>query len=794
MNSVVLWNWLKKNNSLLLHLMAIFCLALALGRLVRGTTWSLFMPVALAAALGGWWAGKSSLTGRGAAGWLLGLGIPGLFLSITGMVGTLRNLLYAGVLSIAQGIPRVYNGEPVDLLLLNTTWSAFSGHFIAVLSRLGAWIGTFASGETTTDPLANGLVWSIVLWLAGSWSGWHLRRRQQALRALAPGGVVLAVVLDYTGREIYLAILYLAIMLVLSGLTWYGKSRASWERRGVDYSESIAVDSAVAIISITMVLTSLAAATPSLSWKDLVDSIREANREGESRVAESLGLDAETNVAASAAYRSGGLPRQHLLGMPPEVLEELVLTVKTGELPPLPGESIPASVNRYYWRTITYDAYTSAGWLSSPANSLTLPANVSLMEPGPGHRVIRQQVKLVSDQDGRLYWAGTLIQVNTEVEIAWRTTPPPDPSPVQGGDMLGALAARDAYNVVSSIPQVSAAQLRATEDRYPEEVAGRYLRLPETVPERVLAKARELTATAPTPYDRALAIETYLRGFPYTLEVEPPPPGRDIVDYFLFTAQKGYCDYYASAMVVLARAAGLPARIVIGYSSGGYNWSTAQYEVRQKNAHSWPEIYFPGIGWVEFEPTAGLPEITHEGDQAGQQPIPGSESGKSLETWVRERWRMLASSLVGQILLWLVGFAAMAAIWQTGEIWILYLTPDAVAVQRLYSRLESVGLRLLPRLPGGHTPRALQTALTGHLVRQMGRRMSGLYRPAPGEIANIVGLYEAQVYSKRGPGRPQVIQGIKAWARLRWRLQLAGWRKGRSVLEKPQGSRPKQGS
>ena len=788
MNPIVLWNWLKKNNSLVLHLMAVICLALALGRLVRGTTWSLFMPVALAAALGGWWAGKSRLTGRQAGGWLLGLGIPGLFLSVTGLVVTLGNLLYSIIITISQIVLRVYDNAPVDLAPLETAWSASSGQFLAVLSRLGAWVGVLAAGQTTTDPLATGLVWSILLWLAGIWSGWHVRRHQQALRALAPGGLVLALVRDYTGKEISLSILYLGIMLVLIGLTWYGKSRASWERRGVDYSESIAIDSAVAILSITVVLTGLAAVTPSLSWQELVDNLREANGGGETRLAESLGLDAPPNVAGSAAYRSSGLPRQQLLGMPPEVLEELVLTVGTGDLPPLPNGSSPINVNRYYWRTVTYDVYTSTGWASSPARSLPLPANIPLMEPGPGHRLIRQHVNLVSDQDERLYWTGTLIQADKELEIAWRTTPPPEPPPARNGDMLGALAASNPYNVVSSIAQVSAAQMRAAGNQYPEEVAARYLRLPETVPERVLAKARELTASSLTPYDRALAIETYLRSFPYTLEVEPPPPGRDIVDYFLYTSQKGYCDYYASAMVVLARAAGLPARIVIGYASGSYNWTTAQYEVREKNAHSWPEIYFPGIGWVEFEPTAGLPAITHGGDQDSPHPGPSPAPGEMSETWLRGRWRLLGSSLGGQVILGLSGIAALVAVWQAGEIWILYFAPDAGAIQRLYARLEGKSLRLLPNLLHGHTPHALQVALVDRLARQKGHRFNALLRPAPREIARIVGLYTTQVFSQVQPGRPQVIQGIKAWARLRWRLRIAGWGVTRTTL--PQVDEP----
>ena len=148
----------------------------------------------------------------------------------------------------------------------------------------------------------------------------------------------------------------------------------------------------------------------------------------------------------------------------------------------------------------------------------------------------------------------------------------------------------------------------------PDWVANRYLTLPDELPYRVRQLALDLTAVQPNPYDRALAIEGYLREFPYTLNLPAPPANRDVVDYFLFDLKKGYCDYYASAMVVLARAAGLPARLVVGYNSGLYDPQQANYKVTEADAHAWAEVYFPGYGWVEFEPTGGRPPIERPGE------------------------------------------------------------------------------------------------------------------------------------------------------------------------------------
>jgi transglutaminase-like putative cysteine protease len=96
-----------------------------------------------------------------------------------------------------------------------------------------------------------------------------------------------------------------------------------------------------------------------------------------------------------------------------------------------------------------------------------------------------------------------------------------------------------------------------------------------------------------------------LRQYPYSLEVTGPPPNVDPVAYFLFELQAGYCDYYASAMVVMARSLGLPARMGVGYLAQPADEAGVQ-TIRQLHGHSWAEIYFAGVGWVEFEPTGSF--------------------------------------------------------------------------------------------------------------------------------------------------------------------------------------------
>jgi transglutaminase-like putative cysteine protease len=134
--------------------------------------------------------------------------------------------------------------------------------------------------------------------------------------------------------------------------------------------------------------------------------------------------------------------------------------------------------------------------------------------------------------------------------------------------------------------------------------ADQYMQLPDTLPQRIRDLADEITKDATNDYDKAVAIEDYLRhNFSYTLTPGGSDLDRDFVDQFLFEGKRGYCTYFATAMVVLLRCEGVPARYVEGYVLPGYANSRGVYEVTKKQGHAWVEVYFEGLGWLTFEPT-----------------------------------------------------------------------------------------------------------------------------------------------------------------------------------------------
>lgn len=162
------------------------------------------------------------------------------------------------------------------------------------------------------------------------------------------------------------------------------------------------------------------------------------------------------------------------------------------------------------------------------------------------------------------------------------------------------------YEVVSATGLPAPADLRRASTDYPREVRELYLELPQLDP-RIAALARSMTAHSDNNYDRALALESYLRhNFTYTLD----PAGiraEDPVASFLFESKQGYCEYFAAAMAVMLRTLEIPSRLVNGFQTGTYNRVGGDFVVRARDAHTWVEAYFPAYGWIPFDPTPADP-------------------------------------------------------------------------------------------------------------------------------------------------------------------------------------------
>lgn len=266
-----------------------------------------------------------------------------------------------------------------------------------------------------------------------------------------------------------------------------------------------------------------------------------------------------------------------------------------------------------YWRGYAYDSYDGQSWYQSKVDVEEIPTN---------SRLGIFQLKDEWDWDNA--FVQTFYIVRPMPNIIWVGGDPAMiifPADSLGIDDSGGFRVGDSlpegtmYTVLSERVDVPAEKLQQDSANYSPQILKQYLQLPDNITERTRDLAHSLTDGLPTNYDKALAIRDYLyNNYPYDYFPPPLDPNNEVVDQFLFIDKRGICEMYVSAMVVMLREIGIPARFVVGYGSGDYNPFTGYYEVRANHAHSWVEVYFADYGWIPFDPTPGWTGEPQSGD------------------------------------------------------------------------------------------------------------------------------------------------------------------------------------
>lgn len=181
------------------------------------------------------------------------------------------------------------------------------------------------------------------------------------------------------------------------------------------------------------------------------------------------------------------------------------------------------------------------------------------------------------------------------------------------------LEADTIYSVISSVPSPTVAELRGSSlspsglsaevmSRY-QDLLRKYTQVPADLSAEIVDLAHQITDGAPTTYDKVIGVQDWLKAnMRYNLAIPSDPPGTDPLDEFLFHRRQGFCEHFSTAMVVLLRSVGIPARFAVGFGPGERNPFTGYFEVRESDAHSWVEVFYPGSGWIEYDPTHDVPE------------------------------------------------------------------------------------------------------------------------------------------------------------------------------------------
>lgn len=564
-----------------------------------------------------------------AVGWVEHLSV----LSLTTALG-----LIAGVIAAKQRrLPRIaVHTIAIILGLLIAYWQTagafYAGNIGALTNGIHRWIQlALVGGTSNDDSIFLFFILSLGFLLAYA-SAWLVYRTRRPWLMIVANAVVLLINLSNVsdGYIVFLIVFLIAALLLLLRFNLYESSQR-WRRLGLRCADDLGWDfmQAGALISIGILILSwllpwgytngAAAQIWNLNANPIVDITNLWNR--------LISVDGGSNPS-----NHGNFTDTLVLGGNPNLNNTVVFNVESTD-------------GSQYLASISYSTYNGRLWTNGTTDSSALKANEPYYNPASDVHSVQQTVTVVNppgEQKSYIFGASQISTVNQNTQVLTNAS---DGSVISFLSSNGRLAGGDRYTVTSYISSADVQTLRSVPlprdapvfpstftgelplTVYDTSVVQTYLQLPKNLDPNILALAQHITANAPTMYDKAVALETYLRtNYKYDANIQLPP-GQEATSWFLFrSGNQGFCNYFATAMTVMARMLGIPARVVSGYTNGTYDPKHNQWIVRGVDAHSWVQVYFAGYGWINFEPSASFATFT--------RPLPGEfgSSGQGINT------------------------------------------------------------------------------------------------------------------------------------------------------------------
>ncbi len=565
-----------------LNLVLLFVALLAMSNSLERANWVNEMPSLTAAAIFGL-----------ASGWVLGQ-LP------------LRSWLLQ-IVGIAIGLAWVFaivmvNMELADPLLGTGVRARWSELWL----RLRDWGAALFEGGVSSDPLPFVMMLVFATWAVAYLAAWSVVRWRNAWVALIPPGFVLLTNISYLPGQPslqFVVFLFAAVLLVLQ--LHFARALNRWRQERVAWPDLMSIEVAFAGVWIALALIIGAWLLPTANnWGPVADLWNRAvapvtdRFEGLGRVF--IGVSSKRDIPVHGFGEV--LPLQGKISLSSDPLME----VSADEIGNLRGA--------------VYDEYTGTGWLISDVTTQPLlGTTVEAAEFGTPlsqaqlRRPLRLEVSVVGPvPDRRLLSFGDAIAADRAGSLLFGA----NASDVIGVAPDDRLKEGTTYIVVGSVSAAAIDTLLASGTDYPASIRERYLQLPGDLPPEIGELAAGLAADD-HPFVAARIIEGYLRSnYAFAIDVPDTPPLRDSVDYFLFDSQAGYFDHHATAMAVMLRTLGIPTRMAAGFvlDSTDFDDTTKIYTLSERDAWAWPEVYFTGLGWVEFNPTPGRALVARPGD------------------------------------------------------------------------------------------------------------------------------------------------------------------------------------
>jgi hypothetical protein len=610
------------------------------------------------------------------------------------VLGTLVGLALGRSLFERRGVILLTGGYSLTMIPWQLTRviaeeTGLREQLISVFGRLGSALSLLAHHQPVEDPIFFVALMAILYWAISLYAGYQLVRYASVIPVTAPAGVGMMIlqVYDYWGStRLWFPALYLFLCLLLLGRLNYLRNQVEWRQKRIFAAPEADFDINLGILAAAAAMIIAAWVFP-VYWKPLppVERVWRSIDESFTATRQRLG-DALAAVRGTPRGVSDLFSTSLALGRNAVTGNTLLFTVA------VPDEGL----YRFHWRARVYDTYLNDQWTNSGSvqNRFT-PDDPAFQVPDESAGRQREFIFQMSSEQWTIITAAQPVWVSRAAEVILQPIDDSSESDVIAFRANPLLRSGDSYRVRSVLIDPSITDLREAGTDYPEWVTRRYLLLPDDFSPRVQSLALQLTAGQGTPYDKAQAVTSYLRShIAYSETVPESHPGADPIEEFLFNWQEGFCNYYASSEVLMLRSLGIPARLAVGYAQGARQEDlvngTISYLVQQKNTHAWPEVFFPGLGWVEFEPTANQPDIIRPVEQnpganlPSAQPTPASERRPEDEPPVIDQNTNTPGSNLA------LAFAKKAALW------IIIILIGSVAGILLWraDRRQSIGRRI----------------------------------------------------------------------------------------------------
>jgi transglutaminase-like putative cysteine protease len=523
------------------------------------------------------------------------------------------------------------------------------------------------------DPLPLHVLTLTVTWLGVTFFAWGVFRWHNAWLGLIPGSLALFLDLAYVGDELSGAVLlYVLFGFLLIMRTNLTSKISRWRADGTTYPSLISLTflnftawAMLAVISVAWIAPVGPFTTPGpvttlverfhelgvnfvriagpLHVKKVVPvhnysgvlpfqgSIKLGSREILEVQVQDDTLEGPFVLrgATYAQYGSGGWEagQQDSVTLSNVAKDQVLAAVETGELP---GKIVPIQIEVQRKSVVGNVLFTIGRPISTnPQVTARIPTAslISIQPRLPGDGRELSDIAILRDYVPDRY-IGVQVERSGRGRVENVLVFDTEDQPVMDTVALqpnGRIKKGQTYNITGFLPEATPEELRGAGTDYPGWVY-QYLQLPNDLPPEIGGMADQivmqqagpgegegdvifLNAESVPAYDKAKALEGYLRGFPLDYRIPDTPPGRDTVDYFLFELQRGYFDYHASAMVVMLRTLGVPARLGVGFvvDEGDLDREKQTYVVRDRHTYSWAEVYFPEHGWVTFNPSPDRP-------------------------------------------------------------------------------------------------------------------------------------------------------------------------------------------